>query len=399
MSEKETKRFIIHVDMDAFFASVEQRDNPALKGRPVIVGADPKSGRGRGVVAACSYTARKYGIHSAMPISRAYRKCPSAVFLPVNMKKYQNESDKIFSIINTFSPKVQKLSIDEAFLDISGSFHLFKSPENAGLQLQNKIKNKRGISASVGLAPNKFLAKLASEHKKPDGFFVIKKDSAAGFLEKLEINKVQGIGEKTAHKMNSMGINTIKDLLAFKRKDIIAKFGKNGIRFFNLARGIDNSPVKSEAPPKSVSNEHTFPEDVSGDEKIKAVLLRLSDKVASRLRAGGLSGCRVSIKIRSGDFKTYTRAKSSQNQLNTTEDIYSRVCNLYKKLRLKKKIRLVGVKVDGFNSLKQKQLDLFQKKQNEKEVKLNRTVDQIRNKYGPSSIYRAGTGLNKTGDV
>ncbi len=392
------ERFIIHVDMDAFFASVEQRDNPSFRGRPVIVGADPKEGKGRGVVAACSYEARKYGIHSAMPISRAYKKCPDAVYLPVDMDRYLAVSEKIFRIMNDFSPKVQGVSIDEAFVDVSGSWHLFGTPEETARKLKKRIKEQSLLNASVGLAPNKFLAKLASEYKKPDGFFVIRPENMRKVLDSLPIDKIHGIGDKTAQKMKGMGIKTLKDLVVIPADELIRKFGKTGLRFYNLAQGIDNSEVEVTGVVKSVSNEYTFNEDVSEDKKVEAVLLKLSDKVSGRLRRKSLAGRNVSVKIRLEDFKTYTRTMQPGGEINTTEEIYSAARSLYRKFRSHnktKKIRLIGVKVDNFEH-KKKQMELFKKKKNakqEKYVRLNKAVDRIRNKYGEALIYRAGTEI------
>ncbi len=393
-----SERFIIHIDMDAFFASVEQRDNPSLKNKPVIVGSDPKQGKGRGVVAACSYEARKYGIHSAMPISQAYKKCPGAVFLPVDMDRYLKVSEKIFNIINDFSPKVQVVSVDEAFIDISGSWHLFGTPEDAARRLKERIKTETLLNASVGLAPNKFLAKLASEHKKPDGFFVVRPEEIKCFLETLSIDKIYGIGGKTAELFKSIGIHNVKDLAGLSADKLVEKFGKSGLRFYNLARGVDNSEVEAAGIVKSVSNEYTFEKDISKNETAEAVLLKLSDKVAGRLRKKSLAGRNVSVKIRLENFKTYTRTKQPGGKVNTVEEIYSAARSLFRDFRRShksKKIRLLGVKVDNFKD-KKEQLKLFAEEnsqEHKKNIRLDNAVDKIRNKYGDGLIYRAGTEI------
>ncbi len=389
--------------MDAFFASVEQKYNPAYRGEPVVVGAAPEGGRGRGVVSAASYEARKLGIHSAMPISIAWRRCPDAIFLPVNMELYSRESEKIFDIFKEFTPKLEKLSIDEAFLDITGSFHLFKTPENTARKLKEKVKLKTGLTASVGLAPNKFIAKIASDLQKPDGLVIVTESEVRKFLNPLGVNKLWGAGEKTVEKLNRMGIYKIGDLANCGYWEIVDKFGKNGVRLWKLSRGIDKRPVRTESKVKSVSNEYTFSENTSDESLIKSVLLKLSDKVSRRLRTAGLKGRTVSLKIRLDGFESYSRDRTLEEKVNYTEDIFNTVSELYetfcKKVRKSKNIRLIGVKVSKFKDEnfqgRQQQLNLFDKvedkvKNDEKKENIYRAIDEIRKKHGAGIIYPAG---------
>ena len=240
------RRCIIHVDMDAFFASVEQRDDPALRGRPVVVGSDPKAGKGRGVVSTCSYEARKYGIHSAMPISIAYKKCPQAVFLPVDMEKYAEASAKIHEILYSFSPDIEPISIDEAFLDITGSYHLFGTPVETCRLIKEKIKKYTGLTASIGLAPTKMAAKIASDLDKPDGLVEVTEEKLLDFLRPLDVRKIWGLGPKCEAELQRLGIQTIGDLARMDPDHLTGTFGKVGLEFWRLANGIDERPVETE---------------------------------------------------------------------------------------------------------------------------------------------------------
>ncbi|MGM0441527.1 MAG: DNA polymerase IV [Elusimicrobiota bacterium] len=389
-----TDRYIVHVDMDAFFASVEQRDNPGYRKKPVIVGADPKGGTGRGVVSACSYRARKYGVHSAMPISVAYRKCPGAVFLPVRMEKYTKVSREIFEILQNFTPQIEKISIDEAFLDITGSYHLFGTPEKTARRIKKEIKTQTGLTASLGLAPNKFIAKIGSDFDKPDGLTVVKKNKIKEFLFPLDVEKIWGVGEKTAAALKKMGIRTVKELAQKDKGELYDKFGKRGLHFWRLARGIDNRKIETFRPVKSVSHEYTFEKNSTDGEKIKAVLLELSGKVSRRLRDKGLKGRTVSLKIRLTGFNTFTRDKTIEYPLDSTETIFKSVLKLYGEFTDKREgVRLLGVKVSNF-SKGQKQMDLFNKGPGKEEKKLDGAMDKLRKKYGTGTLYRAGIMLS-----
>ncbi|MDD2702507.1 MAG: DNA polymerase IV [Candidatus Omnitrophica bacterium] len=271
-SKMEKCRYIVHVDMDAFFASVEQRDNPAYRGKPVIVGADPKGGHGRGVVSTCSYEARKFGVHSAMPISAAYRKCPGAVFLPVDMEKYRCVSLRIFEVFRSFASRVEEVSIDEAFLDISDTYQLCGSPVDVCRAIKERVRKETGLTASVGLAPTKMAAKIASGFGKPDGLVEVTGEKLLDFLHPLDAGKLWGVGEKTRALLNSLGIKTIGDMAKRSREELSRLLGKNGEWLWEMARGIDTGEVENERDAKSIGNETTFEKDTRDRKEILAEL-------------------------------------------------------------------------------------------------------------------------------
>ncbi|MFH1415072.1 MAG: DNA polymerase IV [Elusimicrobiota bacterium] len=383
-----TAKHIIHIDMDAFFAAIEQRNNPQYRGKPVVVGADPKKGKGRGVVSTCSYEARKFGIHSAMPISIAYRKCPKAVFLPVNMEEYIKVSHQMFEIFNEFSPKIEQISIDEAFLDITGSYHLFGTPRQTCLLLKKQIKKEIRLTSSVGLAPNKFIAKIASDLEKPDGLVQVEQENIKGFLWPLDIGRMWGVGEKTLGILHELNIKTFGDLAAKSMQEVRALFGKNGEHFWQLAHGIDNREVEIEEEIKSISNEITFEQDTADQTMIKGTLLSLSEKVSGRLRKEGLKGKTITMKIRLENFKTFTRAVTIGSLTNYADVIYDAISNLYNNFQSGgKKIRLVGVRVSNFISDEFE----FDSGENIQRENLHKAVEKIRDKFGDEIIHRAGS--------
>jgi len=382
-------RYIAHVDMDAFFASVEQRDNPSYKGRPVIVGSAPKGGKGRGVVAACSYEARKYGIHSAMPISIAYRKCPDAVFLPPRMDKYAQASDEILEILENFTPDIEPISIDEAFIDITGSYRHFGTPEETCRKIKAGIKKKTGLTASIGLAPNKMTAKIASDIEKPDGLVIVKKDDLLKFLHPIPIGRLWGVGEKTEKALKEMGIYTIGDLAKKKIETLEEFFGKNGVHAWELANGIDPRDVEMSDIVKSISNEHTFEKDTLDENEIYDVLMFLSEKVARRLRKAELKGKTITLKIRLSDFKTFTRAITLPVSTNFVDVIYKKVREKLKEFNLNKKaVRLLGVKVSNFSGSSWTE-DLFE--DDIKKEKVHKAWGKILDKFGEGAISRRNT--------
>lgn len=383
-------RYILHVDMDAFFAAIEQRDNSALMGKPVVIGADPKGGRGRGVVSTCSYEARKFGIHSAMPISIAYKRCPKAVFLPVDSEKYNQASNEIYDIFYNFTPKVEMISIDEAFLDITGSFHLFGGPLETCKLLKSRIKEKTKLTASVGLAPTKMVAKIASDIDKPDGLVIVGQGEVLDFLWPLDIDKIWGLGKKSKVIFNDLGIKTIGDLAKKDLKEVESILGKNGAYFWTLANGIDERGVETEEEAKSISNEHTFAEDAGDKRIIEAALISLCEKVSGRLRQEGLKGRTITLKIRLEGFLTYTRAKTLDKPTNFMDTIYKTIKELLDKFNRKgKKVRLVGVKVSNF-AQGEVQATLFEEKDEEKQESIHKAIDKIKNKFGREAIFRAG---------
>ncbi|MFH1552838.1 MAG: DNA polymerase IV [Candidatus Omnitrophota bacterium] len=386
MSAKQ--RYIVHVDMDAFFASVEQRDNPACRGKPVIIGADPKDGKGRGVVSTCSYEARRFGIHSAMPISIAYKRCPDAVFLPPDMEKYSRVSHKIFEILERFTPEIEPISIDEGFLDITGSYHLFGTPSETCRRIKSLIKKETNLTASVGLAPNKMTAKIASDINKPDALVVVSKEDLLSFLHPLPVGKLWGVGEKTKIELKKMGIRTIGDLAKRNIADLEHVFGRNGRHAWELANGIDPRVVETSEEVKSISNEYTFEQDTSEKHKIKDTLMFLSEKVSRRLRKSGLKGKTVTLKIRFSDFRTYTRSITLEAPTNFVDVIYEYSSRKMESFDLDKKtVRLVGVRVSNLVDPSRK-ADLFEGESEsaEKKERLHKALDRILDRFGEGAL-------------
>ena len=389
-----TTRYIVHIDMDAFFASVEQRDNPDYRGKPVIVGSDPKGGKGRGVVATCSYEARKFDIHSAMPISIAYKKCPDAVFLGVDMIKYSEASDLILAVLYNFTPDIEPISIDEAFLDITGSYHLFgKTPEEMCVKIKEEIKKVTGLTASIGLAPNMMTAKIASDMNKPDGLTIVNEKDLLSFLHPLPVGKLWGVGEKTRASMEKLGIRTIGDLAKRGKNELARIFGENGRHVWELANGIDPRSVEASDKVKSIGNESTFEEDVNDKEKVKSELLSLSEKISRRLRKSGLKGRTMTLKIRFSDFSTFTRAETIPIPTNFVEELYASVVKNLKNFDSERKaVRLVGLRVTNLIPTSSK-TDLFEGVSSEsiKEEKIHKAVDKIKDKFGENAIKHSGS--------
>jgi len=381
-------RYIVHVDMDAFFAAVEQRDNSDYRGKPVIVGADPKEGKGRGVVAACSYEARKYGIHSALPISIAYRKCPQGIYLFPDGKKYARESAKVFEILRRFTPDVEPVSIDEAFLDITSSYHLFAdTPQDTCRLIKFSIKEETGLTASIGMAPNKMTAKIASDLEKPNGFVMVNQEKLLDFLHPLSIERLWGVGEKTKKTFHEMGINTIGDIASQDLFQFTQRFGKHGEHIWKLASGIDPRDVKTVDMVKSVSNEHTFDKDTGDKKMVQDVIMQLSEKVSRRLRKADLKGQTITLKVRFEDFKTYTRAATIDQPTNYVEDIYSTTSHSLEGFYPeKKKIRLVGVGVSNMIKASYQPTLFEQEEDQSKKERLHKAVDEIKDKFGDKSI-------------
>jgi nucleotidyltransferase/DNA polymerase involved in DNA repair len=374
--------------MDAFFASIEQRDNPQYRGKPVVVGSDPKAGKGRGVVSTCSYEAREFAIHSAMPISIAYRKCPQAIFLPVDYGKYSRVSEQIINIFNDFSPLVEQVSIDEAFLDLSDTYKRYGSAYATCLAIKERIKKEIGLTASVGLAPTKMAAKIASGLGKPDGLVEVKEDKLLDFLWPLDVGLLWGVGKKTRDALNQMGIYKIKDLAERNKLELCAIFGKNGAWFWEMSRGIDESEVVSEHEAKSISNETTFDQDVRDKTKIEKELAWLCELVSDRLRQEGFKCRTLTLKIRLEGFQTYTRAQTLAEPTNFPEVLIKEIRRLFENFEIKnKKVRLVGVRASKLSDADEE--FLFKTKGEEKKEEVNKAVDRIRRKFGRQVILRA----------
>lgn len=382
-------RIILHIDMDAFFAAVEQLDHPEYRGKPVIVGADPKGGAGRGVVSTCSYEARKFGIHSAMPISQAYKRCPDGIYLRGRMKRYQEMSRQIMQIMYNFSPAVEPLSIDEAFIDITGCIKLFGAPRIIGAKLKEAIKNQTKLTASVGIAPNKFIAKIASDLQKPDGLVIVEENQVQGFLRPLPISKMWGVGKKTEPIMLKLGIQTIGDLADYSQSKLVKYLGKAGLQFWNLANGIDNRTVIPYTDAKSLSHEVTFSKDTDDVDKLRQTLFYLSNEVSQGLRKDKLKGKTITLKIRLSDFSTFTRSKSFTHYLNASNEIYDVAMQLFSLFnRMGKKVRLLGVAVSNLDNATGEQISMFDDFEATKS-RSDRVMDLIHEKFGPDAIKKA----------
>jgi DNA polymerase IV len=377
-------RAISHVDMDAFYASVEQRDRPELRGLPVIVGADPK---GRGVVSACSYEARVFGVRSAMPISRAYRLCPHGVYLPVDMDKYAHVSTEIMAILGDFTPLVEPVSVDEAFLDLTGTETLWGPPLEAVRQIKARIRAETGLTASAGLAANKFVAKVASDLKKPDGLVVVPAGGEAGFLAPLPIERLWGVGKATAKELQALGVTTIGQLQALSPAVITARLGPHGPDLLALAFGRDARPVEPFSPPKSMGAETTFGRDCSDGARLEETLRGQSERVARELRAENLAACRVTLKLRWADFRTLTRSHTGDPTQDGLE-IYRRAATLLAREPLIQPVRLIGVSASTLRPQARGQLPLLDPAAVRRE-QLARAVDRITARYGRSAIVPA----------
>lgn len=375
---------IIHVDMDCFFAAVEVKDNPDLAGKPVIVGALPGT---RGVVSACSYEARKFGIHSAMPISKAYRLCPKGVFLPPHGKRYVEESEIIQGIFHEFTPLVEPISLDEAFLDVAGSHRMFGTSVEIGRAIKQKIKTETGLVASVGIAPSKFVAKIASDLKKPDGFVVVEDNTVLEFLAPLDVRKIWGVGQSTAKKMEKLGIRTVADVRKFPVGEFERLFGAHGRHLHDLAHGIDDRTVTPESERKQVGAEFTFDVDTDDIPEIERTLLWLSDKVATRMMKKDRVGSKITLKLRDETFHTITRCRSLDKKIRAAEEIYKTALDIFRGEKMgKSKVRLIGVSVSGFED--EEQMSLFESGPKKTDA-IEKVMADIRGRFGKTAITRA----------
>lgn len=374
-------RWIMHVDMDAFFASVEQLDNPDLRGKPVIVGGQSC----RGVVSTCSYEARRYGVHSAMSMAEARKLCPHGEYVPVRMRRYQEVSQKIMSIFHDFTPLVEQLSIDEAFLDVSGMEKLYHNTEEIGWLIKKRIAAETGLTASVGLAPNKFLAKMASDLQKPDGFTIIRHAEAAKFIADFPVTKIFGIGRMAEKSLLQYGIATIGQLAAADSNVLKKVFGKNADSVHRLAQGIDERPVVTESVPKSIGRETTFSQDLFTEEQCHRELLKLSGQTGFRLRSKGYSGHTLTLKVKFTDFRIATRSITSETDICCDEEIYTLAVKLLHEVDLKKGIRLLGVTV---SNLSEGDCGTLGFEEDKKQIQRNEAVDALKKRFGENIIKR-----------
>ena len=389
--DQRLQRAIIHLDMDAFYASVEQLDHPEYRGQAVVVGADPKGGAGRGVVAACSYEARVFGIRSALPISRAFHLCPRAVFVRPRLDRYHSVSERIFAILREYTDLVEPLSIDEAFLDVTGSQHLFGPAEAIGWTLKRRIRQDLGLVASIGLAPNKFLAKIGSDLKKPDGFVVVAPGTECDFLAPLPIARLWGVGPKTEAHLRQLGFQTIGQIAAARVADLETVLGQGGRDLWTLAQGEDDRPVAPEEEAKSIGAEHTFGEDTDDRELIRRTLLELADRVGRRLRHEGVHAEGITLKFRDHHFRTVTRAGTLRQATDVGDDLFSTAWKLLGKVFWSgNRVRLIGVTATRLvpASASPDQMSLFRPAADPRHT-LAHTVDTIRERFGQNAISRA----------
>ena len=384
---------ILHIDMDAFYASVEERDNSSLVGKPVIVGG---SAEGRGVVAAANYESRKFGVHSAMAAARAKRLCPHAVFIKPRIDYYASVSRQIRDIFEQFTPLVEPLSLDEAFLDVTGSESIFGPSAEIGRQIKQRIRAELRLVASVGVATNKFVAKIASDVKKPDGFVVVEPDETQSFLDPLPVGRLWGVGQVTGQVFERLKIRTIGQLRQMPLDTLNDLFGSSGEHYWQLAHGIDDRQVVPDREAKSISNETTFAEDIVDMEVLRAWLVDLVEQVARRLRQHDIKGRTVELKVRFADFKTISRSLTLAEPTNITQELLDAGIELLT-TRLPSRhlpVRLLGFGVHKFKNSGASQQLLFDQPDRERHQELDRVADQITAKFGKSAIRR-GAKLDK----
>ncbi|MBI4766148.1 MAG: DNA polymerase IV [Deltaproteobacteria bacterium] len=375
---------IIHLDMDAFYASVEMLDKPAFRGQPVIVGGPQK----RGVVSAASYEARKFGIHSALPIAVAMRLCPQGIFLPVRMSRYKEISDQIFEIFLRFTPLVEPLSIDEAFLDVTASIRLFGPAEEIAKQIKNQVRDEIGLTVSAGVAPSKLVAKIASDLNKPDGLTIVPEGKVQDFLDPLPIEKLWGVGKITQKDLSLLNVKTIGDLSCLPKDLLRRRFGQQGLQLYFLSKGIDDREVQPERIIKSIGREETFPEDILVKEKAEKEILILSQRVARRLRRHGKAGRTITLKVTYDNFTRITRSLTLPAATDDGRTIYRVALELLEKTEIgNRPIRLLGIYLSQLTRPGEGQLSLFDQTNGIKKTdRLNRALDAIHDKYGDQAI-------------
>ena len=379
-----THATIVHVDMDAFYASVAERDDPSLRGKALVVGAGA-----RGVVLSANYEARKFGIRAAMPVGRAQRMAPHAIFVPPNHARYSEVSDAIMKIFADFTPLVEPLSLDEAFLDVTGARRLLGTGREIGTEIRRRVFEQEGITCSVGIAPSKFIAKLASTHCKPNGMLEITSDRILEFLHPLPISAMWGVGPKTAEVLERLGLRTIEDIAKLPRTTLIRAVGEAaGSTLHELAWGRDYRDVAPQDAEKSISAAETFPRDLDNPEEILREYLRLCERATSRLRDKGLFAKTISIKVRFGDFSTINRSKTLPLPIDSTHDVYEVVKGLYEALRIDRaRLRLVGVSLENLSEGAPVQMILGEREKGWREAE--GAMDKARERFGHGSVRPA----------
>ena len=381
---------ILHVDMDAFFVSVEEVLDPSLKGKPVVVGG---SIEGRGVVSAASYAARKFGIHSAMPIARAKRLCPHAIFLRGSHRLYSEYSAKVFEILRSYSPLVEPMSLDEAFVDLTGCGKLHGPVLKTAETIRNEIRDRLGLNASIGIATNKLMAKIASAYCKPNGMLWIAPGKEQQFLAPLPIKRIPGIGPKGCARLNRMGVKSVADLSQLPLELLEKTYGKWGVSLYRKARGISSSAVNAETEdPRSISRETTFSTDSMDPLFLESTLSYLTEKTAAQLRSNGLFARTVTLKLRYSDFKTVTRSQTLGWPTAADHTLLKTATILFHKLfNHRVQVRLIGISFSSLTAHPYRQEDLFDLKDGERWDQLYQGIDRIRKKYGFRSILRAAS--------
>ncbi len=387
---------ILHIDMDAFFASVEQLDDPSLRGQCVIVGGQSQ----RGVVAAASYEARKYGIHSAMPIFQARQRCRNLIILPPRRKRYAELSRRIMAILANFSPLVEPVSIDEAFVDITGSQRLYGLPGQIARTIKERIRSETGLTCSVGAAPNKFLAKIASDMNKPDGLTLIAPEQVQDFVETLPIGKVPGVGQRAQQQLRELGIRTLGQVKACPMELLVRKMGKFGHRLTDLAHGRDDTPVTPQSETKSISTETTLSRDTHDRETLKRYLLSQSQTVARELRHKKFRGRTITLILKTSDFQRHCRSRTLSKPVQSAEKIYRTALELLQTFPLTQPVRLVGVGAGGLQPAEKTiQADLFpdaRQIRDTKWEKVDQALDAVAERFGEAAVQRGNLDKIKT---
>jgi DNA polymerase-4 len=390
-----SRRWILHLDMDAFFASVEQLDNPELRGKPVIIG-----GEERGVVSTASYEARRFGVKSAMPMFQAKRLCPQGIFLRGRMQRYKEKSLETMQVLAGFSPLVEQASVDEAYLDATGLESIFGSPQQMAATLQQAVLDATGLSCSIGLAPVKFLAKIASDMRKPGGLTVLSPEDVPEFLERLPVGKIPGVGKQMLKKLELLGVRMAADVRRFPLSFWCERLGKIGAVLYDRAGGIDPREIVSHYEPKSESAENTFAQDTMDVEILSAWLLKQAERVGRHLRKQGLRGRTITLKIKYADFAQHTRSRTIKERTNSTRVIYETALELLAEKKLDRPLRLIGLGVSQFGA-EERQLELLPSADSElkeRDAALDAALDTLSDKFGPGAVMRGKLfwGVKKT---
>ena len=383
---KEHAPVILHLDMDAFFASVEEVDDPSLKGKPVIIGASD-----RGVVSAASYAARKFGVHSAMPVARARKLCPQGIFLPGRHKRYGEVSRLVMREVTNFSPLVEQTSVDEAYVDITGMGLLHESPRALAMRMKERIREVTGLTCSVGIAPNKFLAKICSDINKPDGIYILPPQDVPAFLTTLPVGRIPGVGKRFEAELHTLGVRHASDILRFTEAFWTGRLGEKAAQFlYARARGEGNAVLRPHAPPKSSGAENTFRADTDDREELKRWLMRQAERVGRDLRKEGYFGRTVTLKMKFKDFRTITRSRTLARPVQCTDDIFRAAEDLLAAESLPMPLRLIGVSVSGL-SRGERQLGLWDEPGEEEMLRLDKALDAINEKFGGATVFRGRT--------